>query len=192
MNKWNLVPLSLALLLAAPSQAEEAPADDVEARIAASQAAIQTFGSTLQAHLMTAMQEGGPLQAIEVCQQVAPDIAAEISEATGWSVGRTSLRLRNPDNAPDEWERTVLQDFERLQQAGQPAAELTRHEVLEQNGETVFRYMRAVPTAGLCLSCHGETSGDIQHALERLYPADEATGYNEGEVRGAFTVIQRM
>ncbi len=192
MTKWNLVPLSLALLLAAPSQAKEVPADDVEARIAASQAAIQTFGSTLQAHLQTAMQEGGPLQAIEVCQQVAPGIADEISAATGWSVGRTSLRLRNPDNAPDEWERTVLQDFERLQQAGQPAAELTRHEVFEQNDEAVFRYMRAIPTAGLCLTCHGEPSGDIQHALERLYPADEATGYSEGEVRGAFTVIQRM
>ena len=173
------------------AQAIEFQNDDVEARVAASQAALQTFGSALQAQLQTAMQEGGPLQAIEVCEQVAPEIAADISEATGWSVGRTSLRLRNPDNAPDEWERAVLEDFERRQQAGQPASDLTRHEVIEQDDETVFRFMRAIPTAGLCLACHGEPGGEIQQALERLYPADAAIGYSEGEVRGAFTVIQR-
>ncbi|MCA1791466.1 MAG: DUF3365 domain-containing protein, partial [Thioalkalivibrio sp.] len=44
-----------------------------------------------------------------------------------------------------------------------------------------------------CLTCHGsDVGGDIKHALERLYPDDQATGYAEGDVRGAFTIIQRM
>jgi hypothetical protein len=188
MNKWKLLPLALALAVAAPAQA-----DELDERVAASQAAIQQFASTLQGHLQGAMQEGGPIKAIEVCQQRAPEIASDISSETGWSVGRTSLKLRNPDNAPDEWERAVLEDFDAQRAAGVPAAELSRHEVVADGDGTVFRFMRAIPTAGLCLTCHGsELGGDIKHALERLYPDDQATGFSEGDVRGAFTIIQRM
>ncbi len=188
MKTWKLLPLALALATAAPAQAEE-----LAERVAGSQAAIQKFASTLQGHLQAAMQEGGPTAAIKVCQQRAPEIASDISSETGWSVGRTSLKLRNPDNAPDEWERAVLEDFDAQRAAGVPASELSRHEVVQEGDEEVFRFMRAIPTAGLCLTCHGsELGGDIQHALERLYPDDQATGYSEGDVRGAFTIIQRM
>nr|WP_296748987.1 DUF3365 domain-containing protein [Thioalkalivibrio sp.] len=188
MKKWKLLPLALALAVAAPAQG-----DELDERVAASQAAVQEFASTLQGALMSAMQEGGPLKAIEVCQQRAPEIASDISSETGWSVGRTSLKLRNPDNAPDEWERAVLKDFDAQHAAGVPAAELSRHEVVQDGDDTVFRFMRAIPTGGACLTCHGsELGGDIKHALERLYPEDQATGYSAGDVRGAFTIIQRM
>ena len=188
MYKWTYLPDALVIAAIAPAQAES-----VDERIAGSQAAIQTFASTLQGHLMEAMQEGGPPKAIDVCRERAPEIAADISAETGWSVGRTSLKLRNPDNAPDEWERAVLEDFDARRAEGVPASELSRYEIVEDGDEKVFRFMRAIPTAGLCLTCHGtELGGDIQHALERLYPSDQATGYSEGDVRGAFTIIQRM
>lgn len=188
MNRWKTLSLAVALAAVAPAHA-----DSVEERVTASQAAVQEFQSTLQGHLMAAMQEGGPTKAIEVCSQRAPEIAADLSRETGWSVGRTSLKLRNPENAPDEWERAVLEDFDARRAAGVPAAELSRFEIVEDGGQQVFRFMRAIPTAGLCLTCHGaEVGGDIRHALERLYPADQAIGYSEGDVRGAFTIIQRM
>lgn len=188
MMKWNGIAAALAFALILPAQA-----DDAAERAAASQAAIQNFASTLQGELVAAMQKGGPVEAIDVCKQRAPEIAAGISEDTGWSVGRTSLKLRNPENAPDEWERAVLQNFDDRLAAGTPAAELTHQEVVTEGDDTVFRFMRAIPTGGVCLTCHGsELGGDIQHALERLYPNDQATGYAEGQIRGAFTVIQRM
>ena len=62
--------------------------------------------------------------AIGMCQIVAPDIAASQSLASGWRVGRTSLKTRNPANAPDEWERMVLEDFERRKAAGEAAKTL--------------------------------------------------------------------
>ena len=188
MNRWKWIPVAFALAAVAPAQA-----DLVEERIAASQAAIQTFASTLQGQLMEAMQEGGPTKAIDVCRQSAPEIAADLSAETGWSIGRTSLKLRNPDNAPDEWERAVLEEFDARRAEGVPAAELSRYEIVEDGDERMFRFMRAIPTAGLCLTCHGtQLSGEIQHALERFYPEDQATGYADGDVRGAFTIIQRM
>ncbi|TVP84886.1 MAG: DUF3365 domain-containing protein [Thioalkalivibrio sp.] len=188
MNRWKMIPVAMALAAVAPAQAES-----VDERIAASQEAIQEFAQTLQGHLMEAMQEGGPTEAISVCRQVAPQIAEDISAETGWSVGRTSLKLRNPDNAPDAWEREVLEHFEARHAEGVPASELAYHETVQEDGEEMFRLMRAIPTGGLCLTCHGsEPSGDIQHALEQMYPEDQAIGYSEGDVRGAFTIIQRM
>lgn len=188
MKRLTMIPVVLALAAVAPAQAES-----IDERVAASQAAIQDFAGTLQGHLMEAMQEGGPIEAISVCQQVAPQIAEDISAETGWSVGRTSLKLRNPDNAPDAWERAVLEQFEERRAAGEPASDLAYHETVQEDGEEVFRFMRAIPTGGACLACHGsELGGDIQHALERLYPEDQAVGFSEGDVRGAFTIIQRM
>jgi hypothetical protein len=170
-----------------------ASADDIDARILASNAAIQNFGSALQTELMQAMQRGGPLEAIDVCNQRAPSIAAEIASETGWSVGRTSLKYRNPANAPDQWERAVLEGFDAALASGQAPAQLQHHEVVEGPDGNEFRFMRAIPTAGLCLTCHGtDLSGEVTHALERLYPDDQATGYVEGQIRGAFSIIQRM
>lgn len=188
MGPWIVLPITLMLSFSTPGGAT-----GIEDRIAASQAALQEFGTRLQGELSAAMQAGGPVAAIEVCNQRASEIASEISAETGWTVGRTSLKLRNPANAPDEWERAVLEEFDARRAAGKPASDLTHHEVIENGGENVFRFMRAIPTAGICLTCHGTAhAGEIRHALETLYPEDEATGYSEGELRGAFTVIQRM
>lgn len=189
MTHWKLLAvLAIMTFTVSPLQA-----DALDERAAASQAAVQTFGAQLQGELMSAMQAGGPMQAIPVCRDRAPAIAADLSAETGWDIGRTSLKIRNPDNAPDDWERAVLEDFDAQQRAGVPATDLVRYEVVQEGDAQVFRFMRAIPTAGLCLTCHGSIpAGDIQHALEQFYPDDQATGYSEGEIRGAFTVIQRM
>lgn len=189
MPHWKLLAvLSIMTFTISPVQA-----DALDERAAASQAAVQAFGTQLQGELMSAMQDEGPVQAIAVCRDRAPAIAADLSAETGWHIGRTSLKIRNPDNAPDDWERAVLEDFDAQRSAGVPAADLVHYEIVREGDEQVFRFMRAIPTAGLCLSCHGSTPvGDVKHALEQFYPDDQATGYSEGEVRGAFTVIQRM
>jgi hypothetical protein len=70
------------------------------------------FGLTLIAELQKAIAAGGPVNAIGVCHLAAPKIAAEKSAVKKMSIGRTSLRLRQPKNAPDEWEMLQLQRFE--------------------------------------------------------------------------------
>ena len=71
MRKWNGIAAALAIALILPAQA-----DDLSERAAASQAAIKGFASTLQGELVAAMQKGGPVEAISVCNQRAPEIAA--------------------------------------------------------------------------------------------------------------------
>ena len=66
-----------------------------------------------------------------------------------------SLRERNPKAVPDAWERAALEDFDRRAAAGESPATLEKAEVVVENGQKMQRYMRALPTQALCLSCHG-------------------------------------
>jgi hypothetical protein len=168
-------------------------AADYDAEVNASRETVQEFMQTLKKELQAAMQEGGPVNAVSVCNLTAPAIASTYSARNGWDVGRTSLKLRNPDNAPDAWERSVLEDFETRKLAGEDPARMEFYEVVRENGVTELRYMKAIPTAGLCLACHGEQVDSITKArIETLYPEDQALGYQAGDIRGAFTITQPL
>ena len=170
-----------------------AQADDVSARAQASRAAIKELASRLKGELVQAIKAGGPESAISVCKVAAPSIASDISEKNGWRVGRTALRLRNPGNAPDEWERRVLERFsERLEQGADPE-KLEHFEVVEENGASNFRYMKAIPLAKPCLTCHGPAVEPAHYEeIKKLYPNDQAVGFELGSLRGAFSVSQPM
>ena len=119
-----------------------------------------------------------------MCQLEAPQIAARLGNE-GWQVGRTSLKVRNADNAPDAWELATLKLFEQRKAAGESIATLEATRVTD----TEFRYMKAIPTGGLCVACHGKTlSAPLVEVLNRLYPQDQARGFKKGDIRGAFTV----
>ncbi|WP_119353145.1 Tll0287-like domain-containing protein [Azohydromonas sediminis] len=145
----------------------------------------------LLAVLKAEIEKGGPEGAIAVCSEVAPKLAAEASQATGWQVRRVSLRNRNPRAVPDDWERAVLEDFDRRAAAGENPATLERAEEVVVDGKPVWRYMRALPTQELCLACHGprERLGEgVRAQLGARYPADRAVGYSVGQIRGAMTI----
>jgi hypothetical protein len=180
--------LLTAILYHAPAFAEDPASQVTESRAAAAE-----FMQTLKGELMQAMQAGGPVNAIGVCNKRAPAIAAELGVRKGWQVGRTSLKPRNLANAPDEWERARLESFEQRKQAGEDPATLEYYEVVEQEGKPAFRYMKAIPTAEPCLACHGtKLDTAVAAKLDELYPRDQARGYQLGDIRGAFTFIEPL
>ena len=133
------------------------------------------------------------MNAIEVCNEVAPEIARKQSEATGFEVGRTSLKWRNPANAPDAWEREVLEGLEQAKAAGADVRTLEHYEVVSEDGRQVFRYMKAIPTGEVCLNCHGQKLDPAVAAkLDELYPEDMARGFALGDIRGAFTLTKPL
>ena len=168
-------------------------AGDYTAEIDASRATVSEFMQTLKQELQAGMQDGGPVNAISVCNLSAPAIANTYSVRNDWDVGRTSLRVRNPANAPDPWELSVLEAFEERKRAGEDPAKMEHHEVVRQDGVKKLRYMKAIPTAQLCLACHGEHIDSIARSrLEILYPDDQALGYRTGDIRGAFSITQPL
>ena len=165
--------------------------EDLETRIGASREAIKSFAGALQEQLRSAMEVGGPSAAIEVCKLAAPEIAAEASEARGWRIGRTSLKLRNPANAPDTWELAVLRDFEARRAAGEHPAGIDRAAFVVSGGKRTFRYVKAIGTQPMCTVCHGANiAPEVAAALDALYPEDRARGFEVGDIRGAFSITQ--
>lgn len=147
---------------------------------------VKQFGGQLKPKLKGAMQSGGTVEAIKVCAESAPTIAQQVSTESGWTVKRVSLKARNATTAtPDQWERETLAWFDAQQAAGVDPQTLVKAEIVEGT----YRFMKAQPVEGLCLSCHGETlSPETEGALKEHYPNDVARGYELGQIRGAFSL----
>ncbi|TRZ90162.1 MAG: DUF3365 domain-containing protein [Rhodocyclaceae bacterium] len=129
--------------------------------------------------------------AIAACREKAPKMAAAASQATGWEIRRVSLKNRNPKAIPDDWERAALEDFDRRAATGESPATLEKAEIVGADGKRTLRFMKALPTQQLCLSCHGkqdQLAPEVKARLSEIYPNDQATGYSEGQIRGALTV----
>ncbi|MEQ8824893.1 MAG: DUF3365 domain-containing protein [Filomicrobium sp.] len=155
--------------------------------------AIKGFAGNLKKELVGAMKSGGPQKALEVCKTVAPSIAASHSETTKLQIARTALKVRNPDNAPDDYERKVLEQFIADIAAGKDAKKLHKAEIVEQDGAKVFRFTKAIPTMQVCLRCHGSNiDPQLKSKIDELYPKDQATGFKEGELRGIFTISKKL
>jgi len=183
MRSALAIAVACLMTATASAESESAPTWVAEARSSAAE-----LGSQLQHALQTAIRNGGPVAGIEVCKRQAPAIAADVSSGRV-EVGRTALKLRNPDNRPDAWERRVLQDFERRIASGEAPGEIETFAVRTQGDRRVGHWMKAIPTQGVCTVCHGQTiAPNVAEAIDAAYPDDQARGFAEGDLRGAFSV----
>jgi len=188
--KYIAIPLLAGLLPCLAAHAEPTQ----QALVDEAKTITQGFMGSLKGELQRAIKAGGPVAGIEVCNKVAPAIAAQQAQEHGWDkVARTSLKLRNPANAPDAWEQGVLEQFEARKAAGEPVGSLAYSEVVETAAGKQFRFMKAIPTGKVCLACHGtEPQAAVAAKLDELYPEDRARGFQEGDIRGAFTLVKQL
>ena len=181
--KARLIPLLAAAALTGAAAASEPPAWVDRARDAAAR-----LGKDLKAELTSALSESGPSGGVRVCRDRAPEIAAAVS-GLGLRVGRTAPRVRNPANAPDDWERDVLADFRARIDTGADPAGLEQWAVRDTGDGRTGRWMKAIPMQPQCALCHGsDIPPELAETIESLYPQDRATGFEVGDLRGAFTV----
>ena len=179
----------VTVVAASPAFAAETPAD-LKAEAAG---LVKEYAATLQTTLKGAMTASGPVGGIAVCHERSPEIAADLSRRSGWTVGRTSLKLRSPASAPDAYATKVMQEFEQRIAKGEAAADLVKAEVVDEDGKKEFRFIKAIPTGDVCLTCHGtEVKPEIGAKLHELYPNDRATGFKAGDMRGVFTLSKRL
>lgn len=179
----------LVFILASLITAYPLYADEQAVFTQQSQEAIKAFSESLKGALLSAIKSGGPTQAITVCNVTAPLIASELSNKYGFNIARTSLKVRNPNNQADVWEKQGLNQFEIDKNKGASIDSLMISESVTQDGQQERRLLKAIPTGKLCLTCHGENiAPDVQAKLNTLYPDDKATGFKLGDIRGAFTI----
>ncbi|OOZ40332.1 hypothetical protein BOW53_08135 [Solemya pervernicosa gill symbiont] len=204
----------IAAAVAVACQSGIAMADEIGDRSAKSRTVIKNMVKNMKGMLMSEIKKGGPAGAIDVCSKKAPMAMGKVMKKTGWTkVGRTSLKIRNPGNAPDAWELAVLKSFESRKAKGEDITKMEYAEIVTSGvsdssgngvrstygsvsaagGKKAFRYMKAIPTGKPCMNCHAtKIKPAVEAKLKELYPTDKARGFKPGDIRGAFTFIQPM
>lgn len=149
-----------------------------EAAKAKAIAAKNALFERLSGRLSTVLKADGPAAAIEVCSREASDIARTVGTEQGVQIGRTSLKLRNPANAPPDWVKPLMDP-----------SSVDPQFISLPNGHTGALLPIKLQTK--CVTCHGATDlipQGVREQLSKLYPRDQATGFNEGDLRGWFWV----
>lgn len=153
-------------------------------RIAEAKAAVMQMKKELQGELMSAMKQG-PENALKVCGEKAAELAKKIS-GKGVTVGRTSGKLRNPQNVMLPWHKPIIDGYLK---AATPSPNSYRTVDLPDG---TLGYAEPLYAKGLCLACHGEKlAGPLQKLISQRYPKDTALGYKDGDFRGiVWAVVQ--
>ena len=158
-----------------------------EVGVETSRAQAAGFLKELRLRLQAGMAES-PMAAIAVCQDEAPKIAERWSTEAA-IVRRTALRLRQPHNAASEADQATMLAFSKRLAAGESASSVEEFSVTADGS---MRYARALVTEAPCLVCHGETLAPaIAKTIGERYPADRATGFRLGDLRGIVVVESR-
>lgn len=118
-------------------------------------------------------------------QVAASRVAAQLTSGSRYYVRQVSLRYRNPDNRPDEFETVQLTRF-------REAKAQETWQVTEQNDTKSLRYLLPMAADTSCLACHGSYD-TAPSFVKKLFPRGHFSyGYKVGEVIGAVSVSVPM
>jgi hypothetical protein len=137
------------------------------------------------------VEKRGTEQALVAYSHLSPKVLADASEETGWEIRQISPKNRNPKGLPDAWESSVLADFDRRISAGELPLKMDKGETVVEGGKRFYRYMQPMMMQRVCMECHGPEDAinpGVRQRIKELYPADRATGYTDGMMRGALTM----
>lgn len=159
----------------------------------AGESAIQLIGNKLIIEANQVLAAKGAEEAIDVLHLktlVLPAAAPGRPHIT--AVKRTSLRVRQVANAPDNADLAALISIQKdLMDGNSPPRLLVQR--VEASGAMAaeWRVYRPISVMASCVVCHGPTDSllpSVKAKLERLYPEDQAVNYAVHEWRGVIRV----
>lgn len=170
---------STSLLIASPSVDDKTAAKGGEV----SAALLQKLGGEVKAK----MQSDGPVGTLRFCSQNALVLTDTVAQETGTSIKRVSLKNRNPVNAAEKEEQSLLKKWGKIVQNGQS---LPDYELKKISKNQSVYYKPILINNEACLKCHGEIQADtpLGKAIAATYPEDKATGYKMGDLRGMIAI----
>ena len=146
-------------------------------------AGFQALSSTLEAR----MADLGPKGAVEACNLLAHPITDSVGAVHQASIRRTSLRVRNFNNIPDEAELAQLMAYQEAWERGDSLQPFAAPLGPDSAWVTVPIMLQAQ-----CVVCHGKPgatlSEDLAGYIRQQYPQDEATGFAPGDFRGMWSI----
>ncbi len=142
----------------------------------------------LGSSLKKALEEGGVQGAIKYCNLSAYPIMDSLEAYYGAEIRRASLKVRNPDDSPTKMEKQLLEAYQyqvEIDDKLSPNVQRLEDEYL------LYTKPITIQNA-MCLKCHGEVGKYLKEEdyalIKSLYPQDNATGHQMGDLRGMWSV----
>ena len=177
--------------VAASSAATPVAAAPTDADLPRAKAAAQAFSSRLREQLMQQMGQGGPVAAVNFCASEAPVIAETVGREYGVRLGRVAVsgRNRNSANVAQGWQAEALAKVSAaVAGGGKPQDQV----VVLRDGlpaGVALGFFKGIAVEPACLGCHGSNiAPPVAAAIRAQYPADRATGFAAGDLRGGLWV----
>ena len=187
---FTLIIIGLSMALTRASYAQKATIEPTfEKALVEVRKASNELAEKVRALLLKEIEKGGFSSAVRVCSETAQEITQKFATQRGYYIRRVSLKYRNSRNAPDDYERKKLEEFDRLNREKKLSNEYV--EVVNEHGVEYLRYMRPLIVAPLCMTCHGPKENipsEVKVILAEKYPEDRATGFLVDDLRGAISV----
>ena len=141
----------------------------------------------LGGNLMKQMKLGGPQVAVPFCNAAAYPLTDKMAKKYNVKIKRTSHKIRNPKNSPNQEEKKVLEAY----LAALNKKEALKPVVQKEKDEKVHFYAPII-LQKKCLACHGtvgkEVTRETDSIIKTFYPKDKATGFKVGDLRGIWSI----
>ena len=193
MNKLLLVVALATLLSCTDSSKKETTnatqTEEIEEVVLAEGNRISALAQqALGGQLKQAISERGVLEAVKFCNVAAYPILDTLTTGLDAEIKRASLRPRNPQDAPTDTEGKILEQYQSQLSSSQELQPVV--EVLDE--QHILYAKPIVMNNPLCLNCHGtvgtQVSDETNALLKSLYPEDNATGHQLGDLRGIWSI----
>jgi len=166
-----------------------------EKQIEGMRATSMEFMKSLKGILINQIQSKGVVQAVAVCSDTAQVLTNNFGINKGVFIRRVSLKNRNENNYPDEFEKKILNKFELLKQNNELNDRTEHFEIVKEDDFTYLRYLKPILVQAECLNCHGNPNDmmtDVKELIMQKYPSDKAVGYSIGDLRGVVSVKKAL
>ena len=149
----------------------------------------QASFEALSGNLKNALKSGGVANAVGYCNAAAMPLTDSLSGQHEAIIKRTSLKLRNPANAPNSLEAKMLNMYLIMSRMRNP---IMVPKILEKNEDEIQFFAPIMINNETCLKCHGiigQTMKAEDYAIiKKLYPEDEAIDYRMNKFRGMWSI----
>lgn len=147
---------------------------------------VEATQKVLASNLVGAIQEKRTEVALEFCNIQAIPLTDSMAVELQAHIKRVTDQPRNPDNLANESELEYIRSAKSDLSEGNEVTPAIHY----ANGKVIGYY--PIITNQLCMQCHGNENSQINQAtrekIKTLYPDDQATGYDVGELRGIWVV----
>ena len=138
--------------------------------------------------LIQGLQYNNLEKALKYCNKEVEQLVSKDNEK-GFTIKRVSLRPRNNNNYPNIYEKEILEKFNKLSLKNNKDLVLEHSEIIKDENNNKFIYVKAIRIKEVCLNCHGSNiSSDLKKEIQKLYPDDKAINYKLNDIRGAFVM----